>query len=83
MHPFSRGYNDHVKKLVYKPLGGITLKKPTLMIVSGFRAVGKGTILAALSSSEGIEVVRSVTTKAKRSADDPYIFVKAQMKEEM
>lgn len=46
-----------------------------LLIVSGFSGAGKGSILKALKESRDIEIVRSVTTRPQRSANDYYEFV--------
>lgn len=46
-----------------------------LIIVSGFSGAGKGSILKFLKERSDIEIVRSVTTRPQRSADDYYEFV--------
>lgn len=46
-----------------------------LIVVSGFSGAGKGSILKFLKERSDIEIVRSVTTRPQRSADDYYEFV--------
>lgn len=46
-----------------------------LIVVSGFSGAGKGSILKFLKERSDIEIVRSVTTRPQRNADDYYEFV--------
>lgn len=49
--------------------------KKKLIILSGFSGAGKGSILQALKQNSNVEIIRSVTTRQQRSADDYYEFV--------
>lgn len=46
-----------------------------LIIVSGFSGAGKGSLVNSLKENYDIEIVKSVTTRPQRSADDYYEFV--------
>lgn len=50
----------------------------TLIIMSGFSGAGKGSILNSLKQNCAIEIVKSVTTRKQRSADDYYEFVSVE-----
>lgn len=49
-----------------------------LIIMSGFSGVGKGSILNSLKQNYAVDIVKSVTTRQQRSADDYYEFVSVE-----